>query len=337
MVSKDELAQPDQATLLDIIAMQTEIAKAGLDLGDVMALVTEHAQRLTRASGAVIELAEDEDMVYRAASGIAARQLGLRLKRSSSLSGMCVEQRAILLCTDSEIDDRVDREACRRVGLRSMLTVPLNHLDTTVGALKVMSAEVAAFGQADIRVLSLISDLVAAAMYHAAQHAASDLYYRATHDALTEIANRASFYDQLRQSIARADRQSERLGVLNLDMDGLKPINDAHGHHAGDAALKELASRISSACRQTDVVARVGGDEFGVILTPIDDHHSAHRLRDRFQEAIEKPLPFGEHELAMGASIGLAIYPDDACELNELLAKADAAMYAVKRDRKNRR
>ncbi|VVU48632.1 GAF domain-containing protein [Burkholderia anthina] len=129
---------PSPATLLRIIATQTEIAKLGLDLGSVMAYVTEQVPHLTGASGAVVEFAEGDDMVYRAASGSAAGMLGLRLRRSGSLSGLCVTRGELLHCTDSETDPRVDRDACRRVGLRSMLVMPLMHADTTVGVLKVM-------------------------------------------------------------------------------------------------------------------------------------------------------------------------------------------------------
>jgi diguanylate cyclase (GGDEF)-like protein len=329
--------QPGPETLLEIIRIQTEIVRAGLDLGGVMALVTQRAQVLTHATGAVVELAENDDMVYRAASGSAARQLGMHLKRIGSLSGRCVEERRILHCTDSETDERVDRAACRKVGLRSMLVVPLNHLDETVGVLKVLSSEVGGFTEADIQVLGLMSELIAAAMFNATKLESSELYYRATHDALTDIANRSSFFDHLRRFLAHAERHSERVGILYLDVDGLKPINDAFGHRAGDATLKEIALRISGTCRQSDVVARIGGDEFGVILPSIENYVGASLLCDRLAIRIDQPLQFEQHQLDLGASIGLAVYPDDAAEMDVLLAKADASMYEAKRMRKGSR
>src|SRR5262249_41105247 len=124
--------------------------------------------------------------------------------------------------------------------------------------------------------------------------------------------------------------------LLYLDMDGLKPINDIHGHHAGDAALKEMAARLSSTCRQTDTVARVGGDEFGVILTPVAERAAAEQLRDRLALNLERPLQFGPLELPVAASIGLAVFPDDATELEKLVLLADKSMYAAKRWRKTR-
>lgn len=330
-------SQPNPDVLLAIIKIQTEIAKMGLNLGGVMELVSQRTQLLTGATGAVVELAEGDEMVYRAAAGITESQLGLRLKRSSSLSGRCVAEREILRCDDSENDDRVDREACRKVGLRSMLVVPLNHLDDTVGVLKVVSPDVGAFSEADVQTLGLMAELIAAAMFHAARHETNELYYRATHDALTGLANRALFYDRLRQNLAQAQRHSERVGILNLDMDGLKPINDQYGHRAGDSALKEVASRIRGESRRSDTIARLGGDEFGVILSRVADRAGAEQQASRLASKITMPFQFEQQPLTLSASVGVAIFPDDGTDVEVLLEKADQSMYQVKRARQNPR
>ncbi len=298
-----------------------------------MSLVADRSQALTGAHGAVIELAEGDAMVYRASSGIAAPQLGLRLQRQSSLSGLCVEQGQALRCDDSESDPRVDREACRRVGLRSMIVAPLKHQDTVVGALKVVSRDARAFTDVDQRILGLMCDLVAASMFHAARYETSELYHRATHDPLTGLANRALFFDRLRSQLELAQRNASPLAILNVDMDGLKPINDRFGHRAGDAAIKELASRIKDTFRESDTVARVGGDEFAVIL-PQRDRDGAEQHTQRLAQNIETPFRFGEQPLALGASIGAAAFPDDGTEPDVLLEHADHAMYAAKRQRK---
>jgi diguanylate cyclase (GGDEF)-like protein len=322
--------------LLEIIRTQTEIAKAGLDLGDVMDLVCQKSQILTGASGGVVELVEDGQMVYRAASGIAKPQLGLRLNKAGSLSGLCVEQRQILNCKDSDIDDRVDKDACSRVGLRSMIVVPLNHGDATVGVLKVVSSEVDAFTDADIEVLGLMSELIAAAMFFAVKLETNELYYRATHDSLTDLANRALFFDRLRQVFAQAQRHSYQFGILNLDMDGLKFINDHYGHKAGDAAIKEVARRINKCSRQSDTVARIGGDEFAIVLSKIDSRAGAEKQILRLAQEISQPFEFEQQPLALGASIGLAVFPDDGVQIDALLELADKKMYEEKRARKAR-
>lgn len=327
-------ALPTSQTLLEIVRAQTEIAKLGLDLGGVMAFVTERVQRLTRASGAIVELAEGEEMVYRAASGSAANQLGLRLARRGSLSGLCVEQGEVLCCDDSESDPRVDREACRRVGLRSMLVTPLKHLDTVVGVLKVASPELAAFSEGDVQTLALMSELIAAAMFHAAQHETSELYIRATRDALTGLPNRALFYDRLRQSFLLAQRNAAKLGILNLDLDRLKPINDTYGHRAGDAAIREAAQRMARVARKSDTVARVGGDEFAVILPDIASRADAEAQSQRLTEEVRSPFAFEGQKLDLAVSIGVAIFPEDATDMTALIDRADQSMYETKRRRK---
>jgi diguanylate cyclase (GGDEF)-like protein len=322
------------AQLLAIIAMQTEIAKLGLDLGGVMEMVAERAQEITRATGAVVELVEDEDMVYRAVAGDAAGMLGVRLKRGTSLSGLCVATAETLRCDDSDDDRRVDRDACRRVGLRSMVVVPLIHNGGAVGVLKVFSPAVAAFGDGDSRVLGLMSELIAAAMFHVTRYGADELFRQATSDQLTGLANRALFMDRLRHAIASSYRTQRRLCVLMLDMDGLKPINDTHGHRAGDAALQEIARRIASELRQSDTVARFGGDEFAYLLSTVPDRDSAQVVAQRIARRCNRPFEFEGQTLEIGASIGIAIGPDDGDEPEVLLELADRDMYAAKRRKK---
>lgn len=333
MTSRMSLSEPSAEQLFAIIRTQTEVARLGLDLEGVMALVAREAQTLTRASGAVVELAEGQHMVYRAVSGIASNQLGLRLDRATSLSGLSVSTGTSLRCDDSECDPRVDRDACRRVGLRSMVAVPLTHDDAAVGVLKVISARPNAFGDGDLEVLELMSGLIGAAMFHAVRYGADELFRRATHDGLTGVANRALFMDRLRHCLAQARRESYPVGVLVLDMDGLKRINDEHGHRAGDEALREFASRLSSGLRQSDTVARLGGDEFGVVLARVEDREGAWVAADRLSTLLDEALLFERRRLPLSASIGVAVFPDDGDQPDVLLETADQAMYAIKRQR----
>ena len=319
---------PSKKTLLNIISIQTEIASLGLDLGGTMALVVKRTLPLIGAEGAAIELAEGHEMVYRAVAGIAETKLGLRLDRETSLSGLCVKTGEILCCDDSELDARVDRDACRMVGLRSMILVPLKHGSETVGALKAMSSKPCKFKKSDVAVLRLLSDVIAAAMYYSTKYNIDQLFYQATHDAMTGVANRAMFIDRLRTAIAQSERNKEIAIVLVIDMDGLKYINDTYGHRVGDAAIVEFANRLKLCARHTDTVARLGGDEFGIIV--LDLSVDIETMIQRIYSTISQPLHFEEQIYPLNGSIGASEYPADSTDINSLLDIADQRMYRVK-------
>lgn len=321
-------------TLMQIIAVQTEIMKLGVDLAGIMDFVTDKMLGLTGSSAAIIELAEQGEMVYRSASGSAKNQLGLRLNMATSLSGLCVDKMDVLKCDDSEDDARVDREACRKVGLRSMVVAPLSHLDTVVGVLKIVSPQPSFFQDQQITILQIMSQMIAASMYYSAKYEITELYHKATHDALTGLANRALFYDRLRQCMAMAARRSTGVGVLNIDLDGLKSINDVYGHRAGDVAIREFANRAACAVRETDTVARLGGDEFGIVLPDIKDKSDIEATVRRINDNIVAPFCFDNLHLKLEASMGCAMFPEDAKGIEDLIEIADRLMYRNKQAKK---
>ena len=134
--------------------------------------------------------------------------------------------------------------------------------------------------------------------------------------------------DRLRHAIASSYRTQRRLAVLMLDMDGLKPINDTFGHRAGDAALQELARRIAAELRQSDTVARFGGDEFAYLLSTVPDRESAQVVAQRIARRCDRPFDFEGQTFQIGASVGVAIGPDDGDEPEVLLELADRDMHA---------
>jgi diguanylate cyclase (GGDEF)-like protein len=148
-----------------------------------------------------------------------------------------------------------------------------------------------------------------------------------------EDADRALFHDRLRQAIEMAKRSSGAVGILNLDMDGLKPINDTYGHRAGDAAIKAAAERMKASVRKTDTVARMGGDEFAIILAGIRGPADADIQSARLRERVRAPFAFEDRPLSLDVSIGAVIYPHDGGDMMDLLDRADERMYALKRAR----
>lgn len=323
----------DPYILMEIIRLQTEIAKQGLDLSSVIEAVVNRIPAITNAEGAIVEYTEGDEMVYRGASGFAAPLLGTRAKSDASLSGLCVRLGQILRSDDIQIDPRVDLARFQQVGIRSMVVAPLKHEGSVVGVLKIVSAETHAFTARDVRVLELMSELIAASMYHAARNEANALYQLATHDPLTGLANRTLFLERLSRRISPGRRQIEPFGLLLIDMDGLKRINDTFGHRAGDAAIRETAIRISRIPRRSDIVARLGGDEFGVILGEISAIGDLRAIVDRISRETDQSFRFEGRAIDLTASIGHARFPETGNDVDALLEAADRSMYEMKRSR----
>ena len=152
----------------------------------------------------------------------------------------------------------------------------------------------------------------------------------ALQDALTGLPNRLALNEQLEQALQRAQSSGNRLAVLFLDLDGFKKVNDERGHDVGDALLVGVAQRLRSAVRETDVVARLGGDEFVVLLHDLADDTMVRAVADKIVAGVGEPFVFGEVIVRVGASIGVALCPDQGSTREALLKAADQAMYMVK-------
>lgn len=156
------------------------------------------------------------------------------------------------------------------------------------------------------------------------------LHEEATHDPLTGLANRRLFYDRLQQAIRRAVRYGGKVGILYVDMDRFKDINDRHGHHTGDAVLLEVAQRLLACVRDSDSVARLGGDEFVVLLEGVARRQDCVAAAMKIEQGLARPARFGALCLDIDVSIGQALFPDDGGDEDGLMRAADAAMYRVK-------
>ena len=166
------------------------------------------------------------------------------------------------------------------------------------------------------------------------QSANDELRKHAFMDPLTGLPNRLLFEDRLMHALLRRERQHERKGarlaVLFVDLDGFKPVNDQFGHAVGDGVLKEIAQRLQALARGGDTVARIGGDEFLVLMEDIDSAADCAIVAARVLEALGLPMRNGDRQISISASIGIVVYPDQG-EKGKLIANADAAMYAAKR------
>jgi diguanylate cyclase (GGDEF)-like protein/PAS domain S-box-containing protein len=167
-------------------------------------------------------------------------------------------------------------------------------------------------------------------------HAEQAALRLAHHDPLTGLSNRILFYDRLERAMALARRRGQMLALLFVDLDRFKPINDTMGHHIGDLVLKELGGRLQAAVRETDTVARSGGDEFVIILQDVGGEDGIVRVTANALAALAEPVRIEQHEFVVSASVGVSVYPRDADDADELLKRADRAMYQAKQEGGNR-
>lgn len=168
----------------------------------------------------------------------------------------------------------------------------------------------------------------------ALRQAEDELRFLAHHDSLTSLANRALFNDRLESALQAAQRHNRTLALLFVDINDFKGINDVHGHAAGDRVLCEIARRLEGCVRGTDTVARVGGDEFTVLLTDIPSQDGVSRVMEQILAVMAEPLvaQFGAIDMP-SCSIGMAFYPADGEDADALLSHADDDMYRIKRQR----
>ncbi|WP_228894766.1 sensor domain-containing protein [Pseudoduganella aquatica] len=216
------------------------------------------------------------------------------------------------------------------------MSVPLCTPQATIGALVLRDGAMFEGGAAcqgytdqDQELLLFVSTQIATAIQR--KQLESRLHFMAQHDDLTRLPNRSLFHDRLATAIARAQRQQGRVALLFIDLNKFKLVNDHYGHSAGDRLLQAVARSISSCVREADTVARVGGDEFVVVLEHVARPEFAALVKEKIHQALAAPVDVGDgRTLHTSASIGIAHYPDHGADMTQLLRYADQAMYATK-------
>ncbi len=158
-----------------------------------------------------------------------------------------------------------------------------------------------------------------------------DIVHLARHDALTGLANRLLLHDRLEHAIAGSQRAGRKVALIFIDLDRFKPINDTLGHAVGDEVLKAVAHRLKNMVREADTVARLGGDEFVILIESFEDPRQVGLIAQKVVDSFRLPLKISGHEIRMGASIGIGMYPEDGNNASALLDKADMAMYRAKK------
>lgn len=169
----------------------------------------------------------------------------------------------------------------------------------------------------------------------ARKQAEAVILHQAYHDVLTNLPNRLLFRDRLGQALLQSRRNGTELAVMFIDLDRFKHVNDTFGHDKGDALLLQVTARLKSCLRKGDTLARQGGDEFTVVLPDLHARDDARKVADKFLECLNLPFELGQNTVTISASIGIAVFPHDGETIDELMRRADVAMYHIKGQGKN--
>jgi diguanylate cyclase (GGDEF)-like protein/PAS domain S-box-containing protein len=465
-----EIALNEKADRLErIIATQRDIAAAAGDLERVMGVIVERAQALTQADGAMISLIDGDDVVTRAACGVAEAHLNNRRPLTETVARFAIQSGQPLLIEQAEGDRRLNRGLSAAIGDRSHICVPLFTGEEAVGALSLIGiSEEERLGEEDRQTVELLAGALSAGVSRAAEaeakrrqldaltrfeaiyqgaltgvivvnatgrildvnpamtellgaeaahlldssildhiHAddreevSSELYeltrgdashlrldhrfvrpdggaiwvyasysvireddgrprfgivmvqdvtdrkaaeqalvrqaelneHQARHDALTGLPNRMLFRDRIEQEITAARHDGGCAAVAVMDLDGFKEVNDSLGHHAGDALLMQIGERLRKLLRSSDVLSRLGGDEFGLLISKPRSTADIQPVIDKVRRALEEPVVVEDLPLTIEASIGIAVFPQDGEDVETLLRRADMAMYCAKEEK----
>lgn len=321
----------DPKKLLKVIKLQTQVVQLGNDLSAIMNLVIQETQKIVEAQGGSIVILEEGAFVFSAVSGLAEPLIGLRIKNRKSLSALSIERNEILLSHDLENDTRIEHTSM----FKSMIAAPLIFEGEPVGVLNFFSNNRNKFSEKTINILSLITELISAAIYRAMHYQADPLFYQATHDALTGISNRALFFDRLRTTVNIGKNNNHHFSVAMIDMDGLKSVNDEYGHRTGDAVLVEVSHRINKLVKPEDTFARLGGDEFAILVQSENPETELPKLLECIKKMFVDPFEFEDNTYKISVSTGYAHFDPVTDTVSTLMDRADRFMYKDKNSKKN--
>ena len=325
----------EQHESLSLLQALTHTVGSNLDQGSTTRTLLEETRKLLRCEVAEVVLRSEDGESRRFLLGRGSDQV----VETAAVFDPLVE--ALIASRQPELISAKERRSSLRYflsshGFSDAVLAPL-HAPSATGALIVGNrlGERATFTQHDLRMLQTVADharvlLENGRLIQQLRQEVAEKEHQATHDALTGLANRSRFSTLVAEAIGRAAPHRRPLGVLLLDLDRFKEVNDTLGHHVGDLLLTQVAERLRSVLRGADVIARLGGDEFCVLLTEADADDCV-AAANRAQTALEEPFKLAGLELFVGASVGIAMYPNHADRPELLLQRADVAMYAAKR------
>lgn len=322
-----------------LVDLSKALVKPENSIESLSALVLEYAKCLTNSPVGYVGYIDKQTNSFVSPTitpevskifNIPERNIGV--DEFQGLWGWVLENKKPLLSNDPLNDARSKESSNKNASLKRFLSAPAMLGEIIVGQITVGNAANGYSGK-DIQLLERIAILYAIAVQHLwTQEVITHMAY---FDEITNLPNRRLFNDRLYVAISNANRYRQRLAVMFLDLDGFKDVNDALGHHTGDQLLREIAYRLNQTVRKSDTVARMGGDEFTVLLTQVEHESNITNVADKILEAVRRPVVLDGNTISITISIGIAQYPDNGKDVNTLLKSADIALYRAKESGKN--
>lgn len=314
-------------------------------LPDIQRIVRTQARELTGCDGATFVLRDNDRCYYADEDAIAPLWKGSRFPIQSCISGWAMLNRDAAVIPDIYSDSRIPHTLYRPTFVKSLVMVPIRKLDP-IGAIGNYWATTHQPSEQEVHLLQALADSTSIAMENiqvyseleqrvldrtaALQNANEEIRRLSVTDELTGLNNRRGFYLLAEQKLRGAHHLGHNCVLAFLDVDGLKKVNDEQGHDAGDSLIKDVAGVLRAIRRESDILARIGGDEFCVMVTENDGDTAS--LKDRLAEAFGNFNQAGDRPYRLSASIGLVRAPvSDTATVDELLARADQLMYAEKK------
>jgi diguanylate cyclase (GGDEF)-like protein len=296
---------------------------------------TLHGMRRSEAPATTVLLVEDNpgdaDLIVEMLRGYQVRVVS----RLSDATALIHDERFETIITDVALPDARGIDAVMRLQASApeAAIIAMSSLDDDA-----LAQQIIQIGAQDYLLKQTLArrSLTRAITYaRERKRAEQRLIQLAHYDQLTGLANRTSFLEHMTRIASRARRMRQRVGLMMLDLDGFKQVNDTLGHEAGDTLLQEISHRMRQVFREYDVVARLGGDEFAVVLSEVESVEQISAIAQRLLTAVSAAIWIGEDRIDITASIGIAVFPDSAESITDLLKCADQAMYQAKRTGKN--
>jgi putative two-component system response regulator len=307
---------------------------SSISIADISKLVLESAEQLTRSTYGFVGYIDLETGymlspamtrgIWESSQGKDKTNIFIK---SGGLWGWVLNNRQALLTNATADDPRFAESAPGPMPIHNFLSVPALVGAELVGQV-VLANSNRNYNQQDLKFIERLATLYAIAIQH--QRTEDKIRKLAYHDPLTGLPNRVLFYDRYTMALARAKRYHKKIGLMALDIDYFKNINDTLGHAAGDEVLKDFSGKLVRILREVDTVMRSGGDEFVIMMTDVVQPEHIDIVAQRVLEAIRKPFMFHDHEIRITASIGISSYPEDGEDIEMLLKHADIAMYHIK-------